>query len=152
MGPVAGADRAVPSISKYPRHRELISINKLRTGHEADLPERTAEYNLRHDWNSLINDEAVGGKGIFFGNFSQDYLPKADALVKYLEHFASEYALKVEYSQTTAHITRKADGRLSLTTHTGREYLCKNVVVATGQYTSNAHHTVLSSDILTVCL
>lgn len=53
---------------KHPRHRTLISINKRYTGHERDLPPRTAEFNRRHDWNSLINDESVGGKSLLFTN------------------------------------------------------------------------------------
>ena len=40
---------------KYPRHRQLISINKRNTGHEDDEPKRSPEFDLRHDWNSLVN-------------------------------------------------------------------------------------------------
>ena len=36
---------------KYPRHRKLISINKIYTG------KTNKEFNLRHDWNSLISDD-----------------------------------------------------------------------------------------------
>lgn len=36
---------------KYPRHRKLISINKRYTG------KTNKEFNLRHDWNSLISDD-----------------------------------------------------------------------------------------------
>ena len=36
---------------EYPRHRKLISINKRHTG------KTNKEFNLRHDWNSLISDD-----------------------------------------------------------------------------------------------
>ena len=84
------ADGAGSFYQTYPRHRQLISINKLWTGHKADIPPRTAEYNLRHDWNSLVNDPAIGGKGLLMSNFSRDYLPHADDLVRYLRAFAHE--------------------------------------------------------------
>ena len=80
---------------KYPVHRQLISINKRYTGHELDEPRRTAEFELRHDWNSLINGRSVGGKGLLFTNYSTDYLPPADDLVRYLEDFAQLYALNI---------------------------------------------------------
>ena len=64
---------------KYPVHRQLISINKRYTGHELDEPRRSAEFNLRHDWNSLVNDQAVGGKSLLFTNYSERYLPPAES-------------------------------------------------------------------------
>lgn len=36
---------------KFPRHNTLISINKRNTG------KKNREFNLRHDWNSLITDD-----------------------------------------------------------------------------------------------
>lgn len=44
-------ERAVPGsfFTRYPRHRKLISINKRYTG------KTNAEFNLRHDWNSLLS-------------------------------------------------------------------------------------------------
>jgi len=35
---------------KYPRHGQLISINKRHTGKLND------EFNMRHDWNSLLTE------------------------------------------------------------------------------------------------
>ena len=37
--------------TRYPRHRKLISINKRHTG------KTNKEFNLRHDWNSLLSDD-----------------------------------------------------------------------------------------------
>ena len=80
---------------------------------------------------SLLNSEGIGGKSVLMGNFSQAYLPVADDLVRYIEHFASEYDLNIDYGQTVTHIGREQDGRLRLR-GSGKEYVCKTVVVATG--------------------
>ena len=37
--------------STYPRHDKLISLNKRHTG------QKNKEFNLRHDWNSLLSDD-----------------------------------------------------------------------------------------------
>ncbi|XP_048760429.2 uncharacterized protein LOC125669743 isoform X3 [Ostrea edulis] len=57
--------------TKYPIHRKLISINKIYTGRE------NAEYNLRHDWNSLLSDE----ERMLFKHFSRQMFPPADTMV-----------------------------------------------------------------------
>ena len=79
------------------RCREWVDVvlGQRYTGHELDEPRRTAEFELRHDWNSLINGRSVGGKGLLFTNYSTDYLPPADDLVRYLEDFAQLYALNI---------------------------------------------------------
>ena len=38
---------------KFPRHRTLISLNKRHTGRS------DPEFNLRHDWNSLLENDEV---------------------------------------------------------------------------------------------
>jgi hypothetical protein len=58
--------------------RQLISINKVFTGRG------DPEYNLRHDWNSLLNEE-----GLLFKNYSASYYPSADDLVKYVPCLSS---------------------------------------------------------------
>ncbi len=62
----------------YPRHRKLISINKVHTG--SDDP----EFNLRMDWNSLLSDDPE----LLFGRYSKRYFPAADDLLRYLADFA----------------------------------------------------------------
>lgn len=51
---------------RYPRHRVLISINKRSTGR------RNREFNSRHDWNSLLNDDPR----LQFARYSQDFFPQ----------------------------------------------------------------------------
>jgi hypothetical protein len=60
---------------RYPRQRKLISLNKRFTG-RAD-----AEFNLRHDWNSLL--EAPKGVLPITERTSRRW-PHADVLVEYL--------------------------------------------------------------------
>ena len=51
--------------SSYPRHGRLISINKRHTGR------LNAEFNLRHDWNSLLSDDPQ----LLFTKYSSDFFP-----------------------------------------------------------------------------
>ena len=44
--------------NQYPHSGKLISINKIYTGNE------NKDFNLRHDWNSLLNDEDLLMKNI----------------------------------------------------------------------------------------
>ena len=132
---------------KHPRHRTLISINKRYTGHERDLPPRTAEFNRRHDWNSLINDESVGGKSLLFTSYSEEYLPPADDLVRYLEDFAEFYSLNVHYNENVSQVHRPSqpdspEFPLALRTSSSisaadTAYQCGVVVVATGLHVPN---------------
>uniref|UniRef100_A0A915L5M9 Uncharacterized protein n=1 Tax=Romanomermis culicivorax TaxID=13658 RepID=A0A915L5M9_ROMCU len=73
---------------KYPRHRKLISINKRYTGR------KNREFNLRHDWNSLLTDDF----SILFTNYSKEYFPQADCLLKYLKDFSEKFKLKVKFN------------------------------------------------------
>jgi len=59
---------------EMPRHRKLISINKRHTGRSH------AEYNLRHDWHSLISNNA----SLLFTRYSTEFFPQADAFRRYL--------------------------------------------------------------------
>ena len=51
----------------FPRHRTLISINKIYTGYD------DPETNLRWDWNSLLSDDP----DLLFRRYSDRYLPNA---------------------------------------------------------------------------
>src|SRR5262247_2574888 len=55
---------------KFPRHRKLISINKVHTGYTDE------NVRLRWDWNSLLSDELSP----LFREVSQRYFPDADDL------------------------------------------------------------------------
>jgi len=103
---------------RFPRHRRLISINKVHTGC-AD-----PETNLRWDWNSLLH-----GCGPPFGALTGRYFPAADDMVRYLDDFARDNAIHVEYDTEVVRIARA--GRFEVETTRGH-FTADRVVVATG--------------------
>src|SRR4051794_25584954 len=66
-----GADRPGAFFARFPRHRQLISINKPHTG--TDDP----ELNLRLDWNSLLTDDPA----LLFTRYTERYFPPADLML-----------------------------------------------------------------------
>jgi thioredoxin reductase len=106
--------------TQFPRHRTLISINKVHTGHD------DPEVNLRWDWNSLLSDD-----GPLFRDYSSRYFPAADDLVRYLADFAAHHALNVQYDTRVTRVSRDAAG-FQVTDADGRVYRAPRVVVATG--------------------
>lgn len=68
----------------YPRHDTLLSINKKNTG------SLHKEFNLRHDWNSLLCWNSTVDC-LSFTNYSDDYFPNKTRLVKYLNDFALQH-------------------------------------------------------------
>ena len=102
----------------FPRHRRLISINKIWTG--SDDP----EFNLRSDWNSLLTDDPA----LRFGNYSRRYFPDADDLVRYLADFAD--GLRITYDTRVTRVSRTPEG--FLVEAGDRTWQARRVVVATG--------------------
>jgi thioredoxin reductase len=105
----------------YPRHRQLISINKRHTG--SDDP----EFRMRHDWNSLLSDDY----SLLFGQYEEHFFPHADNLVRYLRAFASKYRVRVAHGVHVTSIKRNNDDFI-LVDDAGREYSCRYLIVATG--------------------
>ena len=104
----------------FPRHRSLISINKVYTGFD------DPEINLRWDWNSLLSD----GNELLFKDYSREYFPKADDFVKYLGEYASRFNLNVEYNKRVARVEK--DDRFKLTDEQGNVYTSQRLIMATG--------------------
>ncbi|KAK0682871.1 FXRD2 protein, partial [Pygoscelis papua] len=117
----------------YPRHRKLISINKRYTG------KSNSEFNLRHDWNSLLSHD----RRLLFRRYSRDFFPDADAMVRYLEDFASLLKLRVQYNTAIIHVTLERDGQawnghyFLLTDQDRQNYKCSSLLVATGTWVPN---------------
>jgi len=113
---------------KFPRHRELISTNK-----RFNLFEEK-EFNMRHDWNSLLCDD----DDLLFKNYSTKLFPPADALCRYVNDFCQRYQLKIQYGTHIKKISReeKIDGKwrskFTIVDHRGLKYTCKALIVATG--------------------
>jgi thioredoxin reductase len=105
---------------RFPRHRKLISINKVVTGFD------DREVNLRWDWNSILG----GDDGPLVKDRCLDYFPHADTLVEYLERYAAEYRLPIRTNTNIVRISR-SDGFL-LEAEDGRRFGCDRLIVATG--------------------
>lgn len=107
--------------TRFPRHRQLISVNKVNTGYS------DPELSLRMDWNSLLSDDPR----LLFTRYSDDYFPRADDLVRYLADFAERTGVRVEYGTEVVRVSR-ADGVFTVLDGAGRSRRARRVVVATG--------------------
>ncbi|XP_075407103.1 FAD-dependent oxidoreductase domain-containing protein 2 [Tenrec ecaudatus] len=114
--------------ARYPRHRKLISINKRHTG------KANAEFNLRHDWNSLLSHDPQ----LLFKHYSRAYFPDASDMMRYLSDFADRLRLSVLYNTTVTHVTLDKDRQawnghyFVLTDQRGQAHRCSVLLVATG--------------------
>lgn len=115
------SDCAGSFFKKYPRHRKLISINKVYTGFD------DPEINLRWDWNSLLTDDSK----ILFTDYDHSYFPSADSMVKYLNDYKNIYSINVEYNCEVV-LIKKVGEKFSLINKNGETYFCKQLIVATG--------------------
>ena len=115
-GPVPGG-----FFRTFPRHRQLISINKPHTG--SDDP----ELNLRMDWNSLLSDDPE----LLFTRYTERYFPDADDMVRYLADYAETLGLRIVYG-TRVRSVRRADGGFVLRDEEGGTHRGRRVIVASG--------------------
>ena len=104
---------------KYPHTNNLISLNKKYTGNT------NKDFNLRHDWNSLLNDE-----DLLFSDYSDELYPPADMLYKYLNDFYNKFKLNILFN-TTIEIIDKIDGKYILK-NSENTFTCNKLIVATG--------------------
>ena len=107
--------------SVYPRHRQLISVNKRHTG------STDPEFNLKMDWNSLLSDDPE----LLFTRYSDRFFPGADDLTRYLADFAGKLGLRIDYGVRATRIARNGNG-FSVATDNGAEYRTRRIVVCTG--------------------
>lgn len=125
----AGADYAVLErdsapggfFRRYPRHRRLISLNKVHT------LEDDPEIRLRWDWNSLLSPTAQP----LFADYSTDWFPHADAMVAYLSDYQRSHVPAVRFGTDIRRIDRDGDG-FRLHAADGRVFTCDCLVMATG--------------------
>ncbi|MEV0174208.1 NAD(P)-binding domain-containing protein [Streptomyces sp. NPDC050803] len=105
----------------FPRHRQLISINKVHNG------TTDPELNLRMDWNSLLSPDPE----LLFTRYSKRYFPHADDLVRYLADFAEAFKLDIAYDTRAERIRRGPDG-FTVTDQHGHDHHARRLVMATG--------------------
>ncbi len=104
----------------FPRHRQLISSNKVHTGW------RDPELKLRMDWNSLLSDDP----NLLFTRYSERYFPEADDMVRYLGDFARASGARIQYNTRITNITR--NGCFRATDMQGHTYEAERLIMATG--------------------
>jgi pyruvate/2-oxoglutarate dehydrogenase complex dihydrolipoamide dehydrogenase (E3) component len=110
---------------KYPHAGTLISINKKYTGNE------NKDFNMRHDWNSLLNDEDH-----LFTEYSDDFYPKKEKLVKYLNDFAKNNNLNIKFNKKVIKVSKK-DNLYKIIVKNIEDklqeiYTCNRLIIATG--------------------
>lgn len=110
---------------RFPRHRTLISINKRFNYYPED------EYNLRHDWNSLLSDDPE----MRFTKYSDQLFPPADKLVEYMADYCKKGNIKIQFNTKVEKIGRKTnkDGvtEFNVRCQNG-SYKCQVLIMATG--------------------
>jgi cation diffusion facilitator CzcD-associated flavoprotein CzcO len=116
----------------YPRHDKLISINKRHTG------KTNKEFNLRHDWNSLISDD----ESLQMRHYSKDFFPHRDRMLKYLNDYQQKLGINVQYNTEVHHIRRRYNESIDehqfvMDDQHGNIYMSKTVIVATGLWKPN---------------
>ncbi|XP_078093688.1 FAD-dependent oxidoreductase domain-containing protein 2 [Mustelus asterias] len=117
----------------YPRHRKLISINKRFTG------KQNKEFNLRHDWNSLLSHDDE----LLYKNYAKDFFPHADTMVHYLNNFTKRFDLKIRYNTAIMWIEAERDPAawsghyFFLADQNDNHYRCSVLLVATGIWVPN---------------
>lgn len=115
----------------YPRHRTLLSINK-RFNY---FPE--AEFNLRHDWNSLISDD----ESLLFGKYSEELYPSADDLLRYLQDYARKLELKIRFNTRVDAVSRQ-NGGFALRSQSGEQFSCSRLLLAIGAVEPNVPNEI----------
>ncbi|XP_033739735.1 FAD-dependent oxidoreductase domain-containing protein 2-like [Pecten maximus] len=113
---------------KYPRHGKLISINKRNTGSS------NKEFNLRHDWNSLLSDD----DSMLFRHYSSDLFPHKDTMIKYLNDFSKHFRLNIMYNTEISNIRmatmldNKQNMMFQMDDQHSNTKTCRVLIVATG--------------------
>ena len=106
---------------KFPRHRKMISINKVNNGYT----DRDAL--MRWDWNSLICDD----DSIRFPNYTHRYYPDAGLYQQYLDDFARHFVLNIRFNVQVERIAKPGE-RFEVRDTQGNLYRCRRLIVATG--------------------
>ena len=114
------AASAASFFQTYPHSGKLISINKPNTG-------RTdPEFNLRHDWNSLLEDGPIR-----FTEYTDDYYPDHKDIVEYMNDYATRHKLKIKYNSDVKKITKNKKEYI-LHLENGDMYTCERLIMASG--------------------
>ncbi|XP_041364524.1 FAD-dependent oxidoreductase domain-containing protein 2-like [Gigantopelta aegis] len=112
----------------YPRHRTLISLNKRHTG------QTNKEFNLRHDWNSLLSDD----ESLLFRHYSKKMFPHANDFLRYVNDFQQRLNISVQFKTEIRNLSSvrnesAPDGHhFTMEDQNHQQYMCRTMVLATG--------------------
>jgi len=109
---------------KYPHSSKLISINKKNTGND------NKDFNLRHDWNSLLSED----EDLLFTKYSKEYYPDKEDIIKYFNDFSKINKIKIEYNSEVLKINKNENKYyIDVSKNNNKDvYICEKLIVATG--------------------
>lgn len=125
------SEKAASFFEKQPRSNKLISINKRFNYFDED------EFNLRHDWNSLLSDDPE----MRFTKYSDELYPKATDLHRYLNDFAEKFQLNIKYNTKVTSVS-KCPQMFTVSTEEGETHTCRCLLMATGAVDENLPETI----------
>lgn len=116
-------DSCASFFNKYPHSKKLISLNKKYTG------KTNTDFNLRHDWNSLLNDE-----NILFSDYTDKLYPSAVFLYNYLNDFSKKLNLNIQFNTSISKICKDDNNKYVLTLDNDDNTIvtCDKLIIATG--------------------
>ncbi|GFN81983.1 FAD-dependent oxidoreductase domain-containing protein 2 [Plakobranchus ocellatus] len=112
----------------YPRHRKLISINKRHTGR------KNPEFNLRHDWNSLLSHD----ESLRVTRYTSQMFPDAQVLIDYLDDYQRKLNISVQFNTNIENVRTEPDAAMPdghvfrMEDQHGHHYSCRTLIMATG--------------------
>ena len=107
---------------QYPRHRKLISINKV------NVQNKSNDFKLRHDWNSLLSD--YHNHNLLLKQYTNKYYPNANSYVKYLNNYCKRFNIKINFGTTVNSISKINDKFIIYTDEI--IYKTKTLIIGTG--------------------
>jgi hypothetical protein len=125
-------DKCGSFFDKYPHGGNLISINKVNTGNENE------DFNLRHDWNSLLNDE-----NFLFKDYSDKFYPDKESLVNYLNDFYKKFDLNIVFNNNVTSIVKEYDQYI-INIENNIKYVCNKLIIATGLSKPNIPNYIIN--------
>eukprot|EP00795_Rhopilema_esculentum_P009136 gene9136-16798_t len=92
------------------------------------------EFNMRHDWNSLISDD----ESLLLKHYTKEFFPPADKMVEYLRDFATRLNLKAKYGVNIRRVVKHPENdTFTLYDKKTNPYQCKYLIVSTGLWVEN---------------
>lgn len=112
---------------KYPVHRKLISINKKYNFFEE------AEFNMRHDWNSLLSADT----DLRFTKYSDDLYPDADTYYTYLNDYADKFGINILFDHEVSLVSKTGESGFDITLAGNKNISCEVLICGLGPYRQN---------------